>query len=286
MAKNFSSKAPASFALEVADAYGRIGVGRSAAALSYFLILTLFPLLLCLNYIIGFFHISLEQLLVLLQQFIPAGVVNVIRDYLLYVSSVQSPALLLAAIITILISASAGLRTLFYTMDDLYQVYDKSLLSRFLPSLILSFLLVPTIYLSVVVIFTGDWFFRMLERHIPLQIRVQIPLDLTSKLWLWMRYLLLFCFVLLSILVVYRVGTPKKKVKFRGVFLPALWTSVALVACSGLFSWFIGMSARYALVYGSLASLMILLVWLYFCGNILLIGAVAGRVWQAKKGML
>ena len=50
-----------------------------------------------------------------------------------------------------------------------------------------------------------------------------------------------------------------------------------------LFSWFIGMSSRYSLVYGSLASLIILLVWLYFCGNILLVGAVAGRVWFHRR---
>ena len=52
-----------------------------------------------------------------------------------------------------------------------------------------------------------------------------------------------------------------------------------MVACSVLFSWFIDMSSRYSLVYGSLASLIILLVWLYFCGNILVIGAVVGQVW-------
>ena len=57
----------------------------------------------------------------------------------------------------------------------------------------------------------------------------------------------------------------------------------ALVACSVLFSWFIDMSSRYSLVYGSLASLIILLVWLYFCGNILLAGAVAGRVWFRRR---
>ena len=60
------------------------------------------------------------------------------------------------------------------------------------------------------------------------------------------------------------------------------FTALAMVACSGLFSWFIGMSSRYALVYGSLASLIILLVWLYFCGNILLLGAVVGRVWSRR----
>ena len=42
------------------------------------------------------------------------------------------------------------------------------------------------------------------------------------------------------------------------------------------------MSSRYALVYGSLASLIILLVWLYLCGNILLLGAAAGRVLERR----
>ena len=50
--------------------------------------------------------------------------------------------------------------------------------------------------------------------------------------------------------------------------LYALLSALAMVACSVLFSWFIDMSSRYSLVYGSLASLIILLVWLYLCGNI------------------
>ena len=64
--------------------------------------------------------------------------------------------------------------------------------------------------------------------------------------------------------------------------LASLLAALAIVAASALFSWFIGMSSRYALVYGSLASLIILLVWLYLCGNILLLGAVIGRVLEDR----
>ena len=60
-------------------------------------------------------------------------------------------------------------------------------------------------------------------------------------------------------------------------------TAAAIAGASVVFSWFIGMSSRYALVYGSLASLIILLVWLYLCGNILLLGAVAGRVIEDRR---
>ena len=69
----------------------------------------------------------------------------------------------------------------------------------------------------------------------------------------------------------------------RVVVLASLLAALAIVAASALFSWFIGMSSRYALVYGSLASLIILLVWLYLCGNILLLGAVIGRVLEDRR---
>ena len=180
-------------------------MSRSAAALSYFLILTLFPLLMCINYFIGLFHLDLEQLVRGLDQVLPDEALTVIVEYLGYVSQAQSPALLLASLATIVLSASAGMRTLFQAMDELYQARRRTPFRRMVASVVLSLLFLLTIYLSVVVIFTGDWFF-----------------------------------------------------------------------------WFIGMSSRYALVYGSLASLVILLVWLYLCGNILLLGAVVGWVWTRQ----
>ena len=58
---------------------------------------------------------------------------------------------------------------------------------------------------------------------------------------------------------------------------------MALAAASVLFSYFIGLSAKYSLVYGSLASVMILLVWLYLCGHILILGNVFNYVWHGLK---
>lgn len=150
-------------------------------------------------------------------------------------------------------------------------------------SVALSALFLLTIYLSVVVIFTGDWFFWLLEERLPLRLVELLPLAALAALWHWMRYLLLFCFMLMLVLMIYRVGAPRKAVRNRTILLFSLLTALAMVACSVLFSWFIGMSSRYALVYGSLASLIILLVWLYFCGNILLLGAVASRVFTLRK---
>lgn len=279
--KKILSLPPVSFVMETADAYLRVGVPRSAAALSYFLVLTLFPLLVCVNYFIGLFHLDLENLLRSLDQILPAGALAVMKDYLGYVAGSQSPALLLASLVTILISASAGLRTLLATLDDLHGAQNVHAVLRVAVSVLLSALFLLTIYLSVVVIFTGEWFFWLLEEHLPLGLAERIPP--LSGLWQWMRYLLLFCFVLLLVLMVYRAGTPRRAMGTGVLLMSSTLAAAAIAAASVVFSWFIGMSSRYALVYGSLASLIILLVWLYLCGNILLLGAVVGRVIEDRR---
>ena len=278
---------PVLFVRDMVQAYGRLGVSRAAASLAYFLILTLFPLLVCVNFFIGLLELDPEAVFSALDPLLPRESLSIILEYLTYVSGIpqsQSTPLLLASLFTILLSASAGLRTLLKTMDELYQVRHVSSLRRVVVSVALSILFLLTIYLSIVVIFTGDWFFQVLEERLPPPLAELIPLRLLSQLWGWLRYLLLFFCVLLLVLAVYRMGTPPPLRREKKVLrLTALLSAGALVACSVLFSWFIGMSSRYSLVYGSLASLIILLVWLYFCGNILLVGAVAGRVWFHRR---
>ena len=278
---------PVLFVRDMVQAYGRLGVSRAAASLAYFLILTLFPLLVCVNFFIGLLELDPEAVFSALDPLLPRESLSIILEYLTYVSGIpqsQSTPLLLASLFTILLSASAGLRTLLKTMDELYQVRHVSSLRRVVVSVALSILFLLTIYLSIVVIFTGDWFFQLLEARLPSPLAELIPLRLLSQLWGWLRYLLLFFCVLLLVLAVYRMGTPPPLRREKKVLrLTALLSAGALVACSVLFSWFIGMSSRYSLVYGSLASLIILLVWLYFCGNILLVGAVAGRVWFHRR---
>ena len=270
---------PVELMVEILGLYHRCAVAQASAALAYFLILTLFPLLLCVNYCIGLFHLDLEQVLLSLHQLLPQKALAVLRDYLRYASRTQSGTVLLAALTTILISASAGLRTLLHTMDRLYGKSSGRGIKHIIQSVALSALFLLTVYLSLAVIFTGDWFLHMVEQHLPGSLLVGLPLTALSQLWIWMRYLLLFCFMLLLVLLVYWVGSPPGA---RGwpMILVALGTAGTMVGSSAVFAWFIDMSARYSLVYGSLASLIVLLVWLYFCGNVLLLGAVVSRIFN------
>lgn len=267
---------------EIYRLYGRHNVTRAAGALAYFFVLSIFPLILCVNGFVGLAHLDIQALLRSLDRVLPQQALELMRDYVDYVSANRSSALLYAAVPAVILSASAALRVLLDTMDEIYEHPRDTGVRRIAVSVLFSLLFLVTVYLSVLVIFTGDWFLRWLAGVIPGQLAAMLNLSVLSGLWRWMRYVLLFCFMMLLVLAVYRLGTPRAHARLGPMLASTLLCSGLLVVASGAFSWIIGLSSRYSLVYGSLASIIILLLWLYLCGTILLLGALFNRVWTKK----
>lgn len=264
------------FVREMVRIYFAKRVSRSAAELAYFLVLTFFPVLICINAFVGLLNLNIQEVLDAAAPFFPRETLGILGDYVGYITNNQSTALLIAGAGMTLFSASAAFRALMNIMEELYGRKGYRGVWRIAASLVFSVLFLFTVYLSFVVLLTGDWLFRLVEDFFHLEQAV-LPWE-----WQWFRFLLLFLMMFFFVLVVYRMAAPRGKPRspvLTGAFLAA----AALVAASALFSWFIGLSSRYSLVYGSLASVIILLVWLYLCGNILILGNVFNCVWYRKK---
>ena len=267
---------PVRFGLELAQLYFDRHVSRSAAALAYFLLLSFFPLLICVNAFISLLRLDVGAVLDAAAAILPQETLGILADYMGYITTNQSHALLLAGAGMTLFSASSAFRTLMRVMEELYGRTGYRGLRRVAASVAFSVLLLLTIYLAVAVLLTGEWLFTWLIRLLDL------PAEALPWEWQWFRFLLLFLLVFLFVLLTYRMAAPRGEPRppvLTGAFLAA----GALVAATALFSWFIGLSSRYSLVYGSLASVIILLVWLYLCGNILILGNVFNCVWYRRR---
>lgn len=268
------------FVLEMIDLYFSKRVSRSAAELAYFLILSFFPALICINAIIGTLDLDVASLLEKAADIIPGAALTVLTEYVGYITINQSRGLLAAGVVMMLFSASAAIRALMNVMDDIYGRRSYTGLWQVVASVAFSVLFLLTIYLSLVVVLTGNWFFHLLEgliHRIPRLEGVTLPWN-----WQWMRFLILFCLVMTVVMLLYRAVSPRGRPR-PPVLTGAFLASAALVLFSVLFSYFIGLSSRYSLVYGSLASVIILLVWLYLCGTILILGCCFNRVWYGHK---
>lgn len=274
------NSSPVRFIRGIVFTYFDKNVSRASAQLAYFLILTFFPILICINALIGKLNLDPNMVLATIDDLIPKESLDFVGDYITYINTHQSNALLYAGITATILSAAAAVRSLMSIMEEIYGREHYGGIWRFVASLVFSVLMLVTIYLSIAVVLTGNWFFHMLEGL--------LNIDIFVGAWLWMRFLILLGLVFLFILLLYKVTLPPGRPR-PPLFPGAILSAVILVAASVLFSWFMGVSTRYSLIYGSLASVMILLVWLYLCGNIIIMGTVFNYVlfqrdlWAPKK---
>ena len=268
---------PIRFVADVVDAYFTRRVSRAAAELAYFLILTFFPIMICISAFVNELHLDLAALVDQADPFLPEGVLVLFRDYLTYIDTNQSAAMLLTGVFLTVLFASAAVRGLMNIMHELYGRATFRGLWQLVASILFSVLLLATIYLSLAVVVTGNWFFHLLGQVLRLENLVE-----QSGAWQSVKYLLLLAMVFLFILLLYRFAAPLDNPR-PPVVPGALGASAALAIASMIFSVLMGNSTRYSLIYGSLASVIILLVWLYLCGNILIMGNVVNYVLFTRR---
>ena len=271
------SHPPLRLAADVADVYFSKNVPRASAELAYFLILTFFPIMICVSAFLDRLDLNLLYLLDQADLFLPESVLAIFRDYLTYIDTNQSAAMLLSGGFLTILFASAAVRGLMNMMDELYGRATFHGLSQIAASVLFSVLLLITIYLSLAVVVTGNWFFHLLGEVLRLE-----NLGARFDTWQSLKYTLLLGLVFLFILLLYRFAAPLESPR-PPVVPGALGASAALAAASAIFSFLMSKSTRYSLVYGSLASVIIMLVWLYLCGNVLIIGNVVNYVLFTRR---
>ena len=262
-----------SFVLDTADVYFGKRVTRGAAALAYYLTMTIFPLLICLYSMLGSQYRQAMQILGVVQNFIAEDTFTTLEDFLAYVASSNSTAMLIAALLVLITSASAAFRSFEMTVGDIQGQMRFRGVGGFIISLLFSVVFLAAVYLSILIMLTGSWFLSFVDKWLPF---VNI-----SKSWTWVRFLILFGVVFLMIYFFYYVTGPKNRP--YQVTKGALTATAAMVVVSIVFSVFISASAKYPLVYGSIASIILLMLWLYLASYVLIMGEVINIVLRDRK---
>lgn len=275
----YISRRPAlNFATDLVQVYLDRRIGRSAAELAYYLTLTIFPMLAIALWIVGKLPITEYQLTSFLTQVFPPTTMSAVNEYVRYAKSselLQGNTFLTAGGLTIFLAASAAFRSLVTTSSEIYNRKVYPGVWFFLTSILFPVLLVLMVYASMLTVLTGRWFVRFLRQRFPI-----LPI---FGYWPTLRLLMMYAVAMLVLLLLYWLTAPKGKYRPPAV-LGACLTALVLTAASAGFSLIVTFSSRYSVVYGSLASMIILMVWLYLCSNIVILGNVFNYVlWQYKK---
>ncbi len=248
---------------DIADIYSNKRIPRASAALSYYLTMTVFPLIICLYTLLGKNYVKAADALDFASKFISPETTQFLDDFLKHVASSNSPAMMAAGLMVLITSSSAAIRTIQSTIGEMQGGQRFQGVMYFLFSIVFSLVFLAAMYFSILVIVTGQEVLTLVNSLLPF-------VDVSGT-WGWLRFLLLAGIVFVIFWGIYAVS--KRRIDKYSTFPGALLSTVAAVIMSAAFSVFIGASAKYPLVYGSLASIVLLMLWMYICCQIIYIGA-------------
>lgn len=255
---------------EMVRRYFADGVSKSAAELAYFMLFSFFPLVMFLSSVIAMLPIP-EDVLNLLTRIMPEDVRNIIQAYLEYLSTVPSLSPLIIGGGLTLYFLTRSVSSLMRTMG---RIYHPPLRSHGIYQTLMAFILTAgfliSVVLSFVLLIVGNVVLRLLLNVLPLQ---EVPTQLLHLARYGITIGFLFFFLLLLNYVV-----PGRGIRLRDAVPGALFSLVSWLVFSAFFSFYIDNMSRYSVLYGSLGAMMVLMLWLYLTGIILLMGAQLNHI--------
>lgn len=245
----------------------------ASAALSYYFTMTFFPLIICLYTMLGNSYERALRILQFTRSFVSEETMELFESFLDYVAANNSPAMMVAGLVVLVTSASAASRSLQTTIGRMQGGVKFKAIMYFVFSIVFSLVFLAAIYFAILVMLTGREFINFVNELLPF-------VDISGS-WNWMRFLVMGGIFFVLIWSVYEAA--KRASDDYSTFPGTLFTTVVLVAFTLMFSAFIGRSARYPLVYGSLASLILLMLWLYSCCMVIYVGAAVNIALRDTK---
>jgi len=256
--------------------FGRQNIGIHAAGAGYFLVLSLFPLLVLVLAMLRYTGLQVDTLTNLLDGFLPEALMPSAKRLILSTYRNTSGTLVGVSAITGLWSASRGVYGLLKGLNTVYETpenrgYIRTRLLCAVYTLVFLFLLVATLLLNV--------FGTTLVEALPLQ-----NLNLLAFLWelLDQRFLLMLLLQTGLFSAMY-MALPNRRNTFRESFPGAVLASVGWLVFSDLYSIYVRYFASYANIYGSVYAVALSMLWLYFCISIVFYGGALNHFLSTHK---
>lgn len=258
----------------------KVDVFGLAAQLAYFFLLSLFPFLLFLFNLIGYFSLNEEVILQTIVDYAPPQVYDLIESNIESMLQIQSGGLLSVGIIGTLWAASNGVNAVRKALNRAYGIKPKRI---FIIYRLLSILLTIGMFFVVIVALLLPVFGKMIGEYFFSWLGFSAEFLQIWETFRWVTSSIIFFIVLVAL---YRL-TPNRRVYFRHIVWGALFSTVGFQLVSWAFSFYVGTLGNYSTTYGSLGTVIVLMIWFYLFGMIVLIGGVLNaslheRAWRKK----
>jgi membrane protein len=239
-----------------------------ASAIAFNLALAIFPTMLFLFTLIPFIPVeNLQvQLIALLRDFLPHNAFQYFESTLVSVVTVKKIGVFSFGAFASLIFSTNAVHALIQAFNNTYHTIDtRNWTAIRVVSTFLVFMIFVLITTSVSLITFGQYFLAKMVEFEILQMNITYYLISSAK---WVVIIALFFF---SISFLYYFA-PAKKTDWKFISAGStLATTLALLTSLG-FSYFVNNFGQYNKLYGSIGTIMVILLWIYFNSFALILG--------------
>lgn len=258
-------KKTGSFLKELAGRYSKHSVSAYSAQMAFFLMLSIFPFFIFLFTVLGKLSINSDVLITVLENFFPKEVHQLTIDFIEKNIVVEGNSLVSISIIGIIWSASKGVRALMVSLNKAYEIKEtRSFLIVKALDMAYTVLIVIVILILLTLPNIGIGVFRFIDRYIEINWEVFETFNLVKRILIPSTLTLLMGLIYMYV--------PNLKLKIRDVIWGTFFSILGWAILSYFFTIFVNEFANYRVVYGSLATVIILMFWLYFSSILLIVG--------------
>ncbi len=249
----------------------RQNISAFSASTAFFLFLSLVPMLVLICSIIPYTPLTEEAILELAAEWTPERVNPLVLSLIGEVYDASAGVLPIAAVMMVW-TASQGVLALTRGLNAVNEVVEERnyVLLRLIASFYMLIMLIAMV-LSLLLMVFGNSLVDFVVRHVP-------HMEVLFSFLMHFRFLFAWIVLTLVFAAIYAY-VPNKKLKFRGQLPGAAFAAVIW----GLFSWGFSMyvdNTKAFSIYGSLSIIIILMLWLYFCIYIIMVGAHINRYFK------
>lgn len=257
----------------------RATVNQSAAEMAYFLLLSLFPILLVLANIIPFLPIKSNEVLDIVAEFVPADIYGVIEPVILNYLESGSGGAISFGLLAALWSASRVITILRRVLDEVYGSAQTSnfIIGRFV-SLITMIVIVLVIGLSIFAFVFGEQILLFVQETVG----ITIPY---IQQFLLLRWVVLVVILFLVFLIVYWF-VPNHHLAIKYSYQGAVFATAGWVLLTQGFSVLLSITGGDAVANATFGAFIALMIFLYLSSLILLLGAlINAMIFEWKNHM-
>ena len=241
---------------------------QMAAALSYYFVISLFPGLIFLSAVVAYLPVPdlFNQALTLMSHFVPAESMGLVRKVLTDVVTPYRTTFLSFGVLGTMWAASGGFAAAIEALNIAYDAQETRPFWKTRPlSLALTFIMGTLLLTALGVMIVGPRFGEWLAAKLHLSI-------LYIVLWPYIRWIIAVTFTVLSVEALYFLA-PNVKQRFWASLPGAILAVAAWLALSYLLGIYFRQFANFNKTYGTLGAAVALMVWLYWTGFAMLVGA-------------